>query len=152
MCTTNRLRRLIAAALAIVMAMSLSVSAFAAETGTVCNSPGCPACTSLSDAVADILSFSDVPDNHTFHDSILWCASQSIVGGYTDGSFRPANTVTQSNFTVMLSRAFYASDITKYSTDSVKSLGSFYPNYLALKNNGKPTAIVCTRYPACIID
>ena len=46
MCTTNRLRRLIAAALAIVMAMSLSVSAFAAETGTVCNSPGCPACTS----------------------------------------------------------------------------------------------------------
>lgn len=136
MCTTNRLRRLIAAALAIVMAMSLSVSAFAAETGTVCNSPGCPACTSLSDAVADILSFSDVPDNHTFHDSILWCASQSIVGGYTDGSFRPANTVTQSNFTVMLSRAFYASDITKYSTDSVKSLGSFYPNYLALKNNG----------------
>jgi hypothetical protein len=61
---------------------------------------------------------------------------QSIVDGYTDGSFRPASTVTQSNFTVMLSRAFYASDITKYSTDSVKSLGSFYPNYLALKNNG----------------
>ncbi|MCI9481495.1 MAG: S-layer homology domain-containing protein [Oscillibacter sp.] len=136
MCTVNRLRRLIAAALAIVMAMSLSVSAFAAETSAVCSSPGYLVCTSFSNTVADILSFSDVPDNHTFHDSILWCASLSIVGGYTDGSFRPANTVTQSNFTVMLSRAFYASDITKYSTDSVKSLGSFYPNYLALKNNG----------------
>ena len=143
--THNRIRRLIAAALAIIMALSLSVSAFAVEYDTHID-PNCPVCNpgvtqdsklnAISDALAAVLSFSDVSSTHTFHDAIIWCANQSIVGGYTDGSFKPANTVSRSNFVVMLSRAFYANDIKKYTNDFTLSFGSFYPNYLALKNNG----------------
>ena len=143
--THNHIRRLIAAALAIIMALSLSVSAFAVEYDTHID-PNCPVCNpgvtqdsklnAISDALAAVLSFSDVSSTHTFHDAIIWCANQSIVGGYTDGSFKPANTVSRSNFVVMLSRAFYADDIKKYTNDFTLSYGSFYPNYLALKNNG----------------
>ena len=143
--THNHIRRLIAAALAIIMALSLSVSAFAVEYDTHID-PNCPVCNpgvtqdsklnAISDALAAVLSFSDVSSTHTFHDAIIWCANQSIVGGYTDGSFKPANTVSRSNFVVMLSRAFYADDIKKYTNDFTLSFGSFYPNYLALKNNG----------------
>ena len=143
--THNRIRRLIAATLAIIMALSLSVSAFAVEYDTHID-PNCPVCNpggtqdskldAISDALAAVLSFSDVSSTHTFHDAIIWCANQSIVSGYTDGSFKPANTVSRSNFVVMLSRAFYASDIKKYTNDFTLSFGSFYPNYLALKNNG----------------
>lgn len=143
--THNHIRRLIAAALAIIMALSLSVSAFAVEYDTHID-PNCPVCNpgvtqdsklnAISDALAAVLSFSDVSSTHTFHDAIIWCANQSIVGGYTDGSFKPANTVSRSNFVVMLSRAFYADDITRYTNDFTLSFGSFYPNYLALKNNG----------------
>ncbi len=143
--THNHIRRLIAAALAIIMALSLSVSAFAVEYDTHID-PNCPVCNpgvtqdsklnAISDALAAVLSFSDVSSTHTFHDAIIWCANQSIVGGYTDGSFKPANTVSRSNFVVMLSRAFYANDIKKYTNDFTLSFGSFYPNYLALKNNG----------------
>ena len=141
----KHIRRLIAAALAIIMALSLSVSAFAVEYDTHID-PNCPVCNpgvtqdsklnAISDALAAVLSFSDVSSTHTFHDAIIWCANQSIVGGYTDGSFKPANTVSRSNFVVMLSRAFYADDITRYTNDFTLSYGSFYPNYLALKNNG----------------
>ena len=143
--THNHIRRLIAAALAIIMALSLSVSAFAVEYDTHID-PNCPVCNpggtqdsklnAISDALAAVLSFSDVSSTHTFHDAIIWCANQSIVGGYTDGSFKPANTVSRSNFVVMLSRAFYADDITRYTNDFTLSYGAFYPNYLALANNG----------------
>ena len=143
--THNHIRRLIAAALAIIMALSLSVSAFAVEYDTHID-PNCPICNpggtqdsklnAISDALAAVLSFSDVSSTHTFHDAIIWCANQSIVGGYTDGSFKPANTVSRSNFVVMLSRAFYADDIKKYTNDFTLSYGAFYPNYLALANNG----------------
>ena len=143
--THNHIRRLIAAVLAIIMALSLSVSAFAVEYDTHID-PNCPVCNpgvtqdskldAISDALAAVLSFSDVSSTHTFHDAIIWCANQSIVGGYTDGSFKPANTVSRSNFVVMLSRAFYADDITRYTNDFTLSYGAFYPNYLALANNG----------------
>ena len=78
--------------------------------------------------------FSDVPSSHSFRDAIMWCAAQNITGGYEDGTFRPANTVSRSNFTVMLSRAFYAEDVAKYS--SYLEYGTFVPNYIALYNPG----------------
>ena len=61
---------------------------------------------------------------------------KGIVGGYSDGTFKPANTVSRSNFVVMLSRAFYAEDVAKYDNDFNKSFGTFVPNYMAVTNNG----------------
>ena len=39
--------------------------------------------------------FSDVPDDHPFHDEIGWMADAEITGGFADGTFRPTNPVTR---------------------------------------------------------
>lgn len=81
--------------------------------------------------------FTDVPASHTFHDAIAACSASGIVGGYSDGTFRPGNTVTKSNFTVMLSRAFFAGDIAKRDNAYNREIyGPFGPNYLAVSYGG----------------
>lgn len=57
--------------------------------------------------------FSDVPKSHTFYSAIMDSAARGIAGGYSDGTFQPAKTVSRSNFAVMLCRAFYA-DLLEY--------------------------------------
>ena len=104
------MKRILSLVLALILCTSLAVPALAAD-------------------------FSDVPPSHNFYPAVADCSSKGIVGGYPDGTFRPSATVTRSNFCVMLSRAFYPSDITRYTNDFTTSFGSFYPNYLALKNN-----------------
>ncbi len=84
---------------------------------------------------AGAAEFSDVPGAHTFHDAVVWCSGQSIVNGYEDNTFRPANTVSRSNFTVMLSRAFFAADIEKYKNPIYISSGTFWANYQAMMAN-----------------
>lgn len=84
---------------------------------------------------AGAAEFSDVPGAHTFHDAVVWCSGQSIVNGYEDNTFRPANTVSRSNFTVMLSRAFFAADIEKYKSPIYISSGTFWANYQAMMAN-----------------
>lgn len=81
--------------------------------------------------------FSDVPPSHTFYSAVMDCAGKGIVGGYDDGTFRPANTVTRSNFSVMLSRAFYAADVaTNQTIPMYTEQGTFYPNFMALLVHG----------------
>ncbi|MCI9609349.1 MAG: hypothetical protein HFG07_03895 [Oscillibacter sp.] len=104
------MKRIFSLVLALILCASLAVPALAAD-------------------------FSDVPPSHNFYPAVADCSSKGIVGGYPDGTFRPSATVTRSNFCVMLSRAFYPSDIKKYTNDFTLSYGSFYPNYLALANN-----------------
>ncbi len=64
------------------------------------------------------------------------CSEKGIVGGYGDGTFRPANTVMNSNFVVMLSRAFYADDVANYVAQGYQINGTFYPNYIAMQMAG----------------
>ena len=104
------MKRILSLVLALILCTGLAVPALAAD-------------------------FSDVPPSHNFYPAVADCSSKGIVGGYPDSTFRPSATVTRSNFCVMLSRAFYPSDITRYTNDFTTSFGSFYPNYLALKNN-----------------
>lgn len=107
------MKKLVSFSLALVLSLGLCVPALAAD-------------------------FSDVPPDHAFYDAIMDCAVKGIVGGYSDGTFRPANTVTKSNFAVMLSRAFYAGDIAKYNDDAYNRdiYGPFAGNYLAAYYNG----------------
>ena len=79
--------------------------------------------------------FSDVPAGHAFYGGISYCAENGIVGGYSDGTFRPGRTVTRSNFSVMLSRAFFADEVKKYDTDAYKAVW-FGPNTKALSMAG----------------
>ena len=84
---------------------------------------------------AGAAEFSDVPAGHAFYGGILYCAENGIAGGYTDGTFQPSKTVTRSNFTVMLSRAFFAADIEKYKNPIYISSGTFWANYQAMMAN-----------------
>ena len=59
--------------------------------------------------------FSDVPADHVFAGYIAYCVSEGIVSGYTDGTFRPAGTLTGYAFMKMLLGALgYDSSIEKY--------------------------------------
>ncbi len=51
--------------------------------------------------------FPDVPADHYARAAIADCAGKGIVSGYDDGTFKPGNPVTNAQFAVMLSRAFF---------------------------------------------
>lgn len=103
-----------------------------------------PAETTENDMTADVLTFSDVPEDHGFYTAIMDCAAKGITSGYADGTFRPTNSVTKAQFSVMLSRAFYPDEVKKYDTDVYKKQGWFVPNTRALYMAGvlKDTSFV----------
>jgi murein DD-endopeptidase MepM/ murein hydrolase activator NlpD len=45
--------------------------------------------------VSTSTSFSDVPESHPNYDAITYLASEGVIGGYPDGTFRPDNSVTR---------------------------------------------------------
>ncbi len=93
-------------------------------------------CASLA-VPAMAAEFSDVPTDHPFYDAIWAATEKGIVGGYPDGTFKPANTVTKSNFAIMLSRAFYANNIARHNDSyNLEVYGPFAGNYLAAYYNG----------------
>ena len=61
----------------------------------------------LTPAVADTLkgsktTFKDVPETNVFSGYIAYCASEGIINGYRDGTFRPAGTLNGYAFMKML--------------------------------------------------
>lgn len=107
----NSIRRALAAAIVILMTLSIT-------------------------AAADGTAFSDVPEDHTFYSAIMDCAAKGITSGYADGTFKPANSVTKAQFCVMLSRAFYPNEVEALSTDENKAAAWYNPSVLALRNAG----------------
>jgi hypothetical protein len=51
-------------------------------------------------------SFSDVPPTYWAYQYIETAAAHQIVGGYADGTFRPANEATRAQFAKMLYQAY----------------------------------------------
>ena len=49
-------------------------------------------------------SFTDVPPGHPFFADIEWLASSGVTGGYADGTFRPAGSLTRQNMAAFLYR------------------------------------------------
>ena len=61
----------------------------------------------LTPSVADTLpvnntGFKDVPTTNTFAKYVAYCANQGIINGYSDGTFKPAGTLTGYAFLKML--------------------------------------------------
>ena len=50
-------------------------------------------------------SFSDVPKEHNYFDAIEYVKSNSIVQGYSDGTFKPDNTINRAEFLKILIEA-----------------------------------------------
>ena len=60
-------------------------------------------------------SFRDVPADFWAYEQINRCVQDGIVSGYNDGTFKPGNPVSYGAFSIMLARAFYASELAGYS-------------------------------------
>jgi len=54
--------------------------------------------------------FKDVPEDHFAYDAILWAEEYDIVNGYSDGTFKPNETITEQQFAKLLSN-FYELEI-----------------------------------------
>lgn len=55
---------------------------------------------------SESLTFTDVPDSHWAYSTVMWAKNQGITDGYPDGTFKPSKPVTESEFLVMLFRAY----------------------------------------------
>ena len=78
--------------------------------------------------------FSDVPGSYIFHQAIMDCVGKGILSGYSDGTFRPSDSVTRAQFCVMLTRAFYPGEADAY--DKWKSVDWYGPSAALLKEKG----------------
>ena len=58
--------------------------------------------------------FSDVPASHWAYEQINRAVADGVVGGYQDGTFRPAAPVSYAAFSLMLARAFYSGELAAY--------------------------------------
>ena len=70
--------------------------------------------TNIGSMFAAPTAFSDVPTNHWAYEQINEMAEEGIVGGYHDGTFHPASSVSYGAFSLMLARTFYTSDLDAY--------------------------------------
>ncbi|HYP39929.1 MAG TPA: S-layer homology domain-containing protein, partial [Chloroflexia bacterium] len=59
--------------------------------------------TAVSTATVCTVSFTDVPQNSTFYTYIKCLACRGVIGGYTDGTFRPNNPVTRGQLAKIVS-------------------------------------------------
>jgi hypothetical protein len=50
--------------------------------------------------------FSDVPNNHPFHDEITWVVDKDIANGYPDGTYRPGEPVTRQAMAAFMERLY----------------------------------------------
>ncbi|HYP41109.1 MAG TPA: S-layer homology domain-containing protein, partial [Chloroflexia bacterium] len=51
------------------------------------------------------ITFSDVPESHTFYPFVRCLACRGIISGYADGTFRPGNDVTRGQLSKVVSSA-----------------------------------------------
>ena len=83
--------------------------------------------------------FSDVPAGHYAASAIDTCVSKGIASGYSDGTFKPGDTVTRAQFCVMLARAFYPEDLKREDTAENKARGIRFPTVPAASPPAGPT-------------
>ncbi|MEO5951846.1 MAG: SBBP repeat-containing protein, partial [Chloroflexia bacterium] len=68
----------------------------ATDTPSATETPGTEPCT---------VQFSDVPEGSTFYEFVHCLACRGIIGGYSDGTFRPGNLVTRGQLAKIVSNA-----------------------------------------------
>ncbi|MBD5160768.1 MAG: S-layer homology domain-containing protein [Oscillibacter sp.] len=102
--------RFLSLVLALVLSFSLCIPALAAD------------------------GFSDVPESHWAYSDIMACAEQGIVTGYEDGTFRPEDEVSTVQFLAMMTRTFYADELSQVTTPAGQPW--YYANVKAAEDVG----------------
>ena len=109
----------------------------------------------LTPAVADALkgsetTFKDVPATNVFSGYIAYCASEGIIAGYADGTFKPAGTLTANAFMKMLIGAL-GYDTTTYVGDNFATKVALKVKELGLaEGNTFVGSKALTREEACL--
>ena len=49
--------------------------------------------------------FKDVSPKYTFYNEVLYLSSEEIISGFSDGTFKPNETVTRAQAAIMIGRA-----------------------------------------------
>jgi hypothetical protein len=88
-------------------------------------------------ALADTVSFPDVPAGHPYYAAVSDLASRGVINGYPNGSFGPGNPVTRQQFAkmIVLTGNYAVSEADLCPFDDVERSGpsSLYPdNYVAV--------------------
>ena len=109
----------------------------------------------LTPTVADALkgsetTFKDVPATNVFSGYIAYCASEGIIAGYADGTFKPAGTLTANAFMKMLIGAL-GYDTTTYVGDNFATKVALKVKELGLaEGNTFVGSKALTREEACL--
>ncbi|MBD5161739.1 MAG: S-layer homology domain-containing protein [Oscillibacter sp.] len=96
------MRKILSLLTALVMTLALAVPALAAD------------------------GFSDVSESHWAYNDIMTCAAQGIITGYEDGTFRPEDEVSTVQFLAMMTRTFYADELSRFAADGDTPWYTFY--------------------------
>lgn len=81
--------------------------------------------------------FSDVPASHWAYEQINRAVTDGIVGGYADGSFRPAAPVSYAAFSLMLARAFYSGELAAYPNGGTEAGEAIMNRHNILRDTGR---------------
>ena len=108
------------------VASQTSVSASATVVATAANATA-TSVSATSTPPACAITFTDVPTTHTFYSSVMCLACQNILGGYSDGSFRPGNDVTRGQLAkIVAGAANYTEPVTGQRFTDVPPTHTFY--------------------------
>ena len=77
------------------------------------------------------VSFTDVPATHWAYNDIASAVSLGAVSGYDDGTFRPGETITHTQFLVMITRTLLPDMVEEYRGDGTANAPWYYP-YMAV--------------------
>ena len=102
---------------------------------------------SIGPAFANPTAFSDVPTSHWAYEQINRCVQDGIVSGYTDGTFKPGNSVSYGAFSIMLARAFYPTELAGYSSQSTATGEAIMNKHGILSGTSRSSASIGANLP-----
>lgn len=92
-------------------------------------------------------SFRDVPTDFWAYEQINRCVQDGIVSGYSDGTFKPGNPVSYGAFSIMLARAFYASELAGYADQGTATGEAIMNKHGILNGTSRSSASIGASLP-----
>jgi uncharacterized delta-60 repeat protein len=103
-----------------------------------------PTPTATGTPVACTIQFADVPPGSTFYDYVRCLACRDIISGYSDGTFRPGNSVTRGQLSKIVSNsAGYSEPHTEQSFEDVPAGSTFHEFIERLYSRGHISGYAC---------
>jgi hypothetical protein len=94
------------------------------------------------------VTFTDVPQNSTFYTYVQCLACRGIMGGYSDGTFRPNNNVTRGQLSkIVANSAGFNEPVSGQSFEDVPSTNAFYPYIERMAGRGIIGGYPCGTMP-----